>query len=62
MVLQSGERCDEKFISTVSDLLSKIKALSGGKLGITLSMGEQTEKTYRKGREDELKDAKKNIG
>jgi biotin synthase len=47
MVLQSGERCDEKFVSTVSDLLHKIKELSGGKLGITLSMGEQTEKTYR---------------
>lgn len=46
MVLQSGERCDEKFIDTVSNLLQKIKELSGGKLGITLSMGEQTEKTY----------------
>ena len=47
MVLQSGERCDEKFVDTVSELLRKIKDLSGGKLGITLSMGEQTEKTYR---------------
>jgi len=47
MVLQSGERCDERFIETVSNLLRKIKELSGGKLGITLSMGEQTEKTYR---------------
>lgn len=47
MVLQSGERCDEKFVDTVSQLLVKIKELSGGKLGITLSMGEQTEKTYR---------------
>jgi biotin synthase len=47
MVLQSGERCDEQFVSTVSTLLQKIKELSGGKLGITLSMGEQKEKTYR---------------
>jgi biotin synthase len=47
MVLQSGERCDEKFVDTVSNLLQKIKELSEGKLGITLSMGEQTEKTYR---------------
>jgi len=47
MVLQSGERCDEQFVDTVSNLLKKIKELSGGKLGITLSMGEQTEKTYR---------------
>jgi biotin synthase len=47
MVLQSGERCDEQFVDTVSNLLQKIKEFSGGKLGITLSMGEQTEKTYR---------------
>ena len=47
MVIQSGERSDHKFISTVTDLLHKIKALSDGKLGITLSMGEQTEETYR---------------
>lgn len=47
MVLQSGERCDEAFVETVSSLLKKIKKLSEGKLGITLSMGEQTESTYR---------------
>ncbi len=47
MVLQSGERCDAKFVDTVSDLLRKIKKLSDGKLGITLSMGEQSESTYR---------------
>jgi len=47
MVLQSGERCDERFVNTVSELLKKIKDLSGGKLGITLSMGEQEEQTYR---------------
>lgn len=47
MVLQSGERCDEKFVETVTQLLHKIKEVSGGKLGITLSMGEQKEKTYR---------------
>ncbi len=47
MVLQSGERCDERFVDTVSGLLHKIKVLSDGKLGITLSMGEQKESTYR---------------
>jgi len=47
MVLQSGERCDERFIQTVTGLLNKIKGHSNGKLGITLSMGEQSEKTYR---------------
>lgn len=48
MVMQSGERFDKKFIAYVETLLKKIKALSGGKLGITLSMGEQTEETYRR--------------
>jgi biotin synthase len=47
MVLQSGERCDKRFIETVSGLLLKIKTLTGDKLGITLSMGEQDENTYR---------------
>ena len=47
MVLQSGERCDKRFIETVSGLLQKIKTLSGDKLGITLSMGEQDDATYR---------------
>ena len=47
MVIQSGERSDHKFISTITDLLHKIKEQSEGKLGITLSMGEQTEETYR---------------
>ncbi len=47
MVLQSGERCDDRFIATVSGLLQKIKLLSEDKLGITLSMGEQSESTYR---------------
>lgn len=47
MVLQSGERCDERFVAVVSGLLQKIKTLSEGKLGITLSMGEQSESTYR---------------
>ncbi len=47
MVLQSGERFDEKFVHIVSELLLKIKDLSDGKLGITLSIGEQKESTYR---------------
>jgi biotin synthase len=47
MVIQSGERNDHKFVDTITDLLHKIKTLSNGKLGITLSMGEQTEDTYR---------------
>lgn len=48
LVIQSGERSDEKFIATVERLLLKVKEISGGKLGVTLSMGEQTEETYRR--------------
>ena len=47
MVIQSGERSDRKFVSTITYLLHKIKTQSEGKLGITLSMGEQSEETYR---------------
>ncbi len=47
MVIQSGERTDKVFVKKITALLEKIKQLSEGKLGITLSMGEQSEKTYR---------------
>lgn len=47
MVIQSGERSDKAFIKKIGSLLKKIKQLSDGKLGITLSLGEQTEETYR---------------
>jgi biotin synthase len=47
MVIQSGERTDRVFVENVTRLVSKIRELSAGKLGITLSMGEQTEETYR---------------
>ncbi len=47
MVIQSGERTDKVFVNKVTKLLEKIKAQSSGKLGITLSMGEQTEETYK---------------
>lgn len=47
VVMQSGERSDKRFVERVSKLLRRIKEVSGGNLGITLSMGEQTEETYR---------------
>jgi biotin synthase len=47
MVIQSGERSDKIFVEKVTTLLRKIKGLSKDKLGITLSMGEQSEDTYR---------------
>lgn len=48
VVLQSGERTDEEFISYVENALRKIKELSCERLGITLSLGEQTKETYER--------------
>lgn len=48
VVLQSGERDDPEFIEFVDDLVRSIKKLSDGRLGITLSVGEQTFETYRR--------------
>ena len=48
MVLQSGERQDDNFVDFVEHLLQEIRTLSHGKLGITLSLGEQTPATYHR--------------
>lgn len=48
IVLQSGERSDKFFIEKIEHLIKEIKKLSGGKLGITLSLGEQTLETYQR--------------
>nr|WP_246222933.1 [FeFe] hydrogenase H-cluster radical SAM maturase HydE [Draconibacterium halophilum] len=48
VVLQSGELSSPTFIKRVDDLLKKIKQISNGELGITLSCGEQSQETYRR--------------
>ncbi|MCX6248625.1 MAG: [FeFe] hydrogenase H-cluster radical SAM maturase HydE [Bacteroidetes bacterium] len=48
IVIQSGERNDRKFIDTIERLLKEIHRMSDGRLHVTLSLGEQTEETYRK--------------
>ena len=48
MALQSGERTDREFVDGVERVVRAIKKLSDGRLGITLSCGEQTEETYRR--------------
>lgn len=48
LALQSGERQDEEFVSFIEDLVRDIKKMSNGKLGITLSLGEQSKETYRR--------------
>ena len=48
IVLQSGERQDESYVRFVEDILRKIKKATSGKLGITLSLGEQIADTYER--------------
>jgi len=48
LVLQSGERSDAAFVDKIERLLIKIKELSQGRLGITLSVGEQSLETYKR--------------
>lgn len=47
VVLQSGELSSPVFVERINRLLRKIKELSNGELGITLSCGEQSLETYR---------------
>lgn len=47
LVIQAGERSDKSFTQQIADLLKKIKDITKGELGITLSLGEQTEETYK---------------
>ncbi len=48
IVLQAGERQDEAYAFFIEDILHKIKIATSGKLGITLSLGEQDAKTYER--------------
>lgn len=48
IVVQSGEVTNEQFVARIERLIRQIKALSDNRLGITLSLGEQTEAVYRR--------------
>lgn len=48
VVIQSGERSDEAFTEFIEDILYTLKEMTGGKLGITLSLGEQSRETYQR--------------
>jgi len=48
VVFQSGERSDKTFVEKIDKLLRATKKITNGKLGITLSLGEQSEETYRR--------------
>jgi biotin synthase len=46
IVLQAGERNDPLFVDRIDALLQHIKKATNGELGITLSLGEQSQATY----------------
>ncbi len=46
LVIQAGERTDAAWVDFITELVTNIKELSDGKLGITLSLGEQSEEAY----------------
>jgi len=48
IVIQAGERSDKVFVNSITDVVAKIKSLTNGELGITLSLGEQSEETYKR--------------
>lgn len=48
IVLQSGEMTSPAFVERIENLLKQIKVLTSGQLGVTLSMGEQSEDTYQR--------------
>lgn len=47
VVLQAGERSSPDFTDRIANLITQIKQISNGALGITLSVGEQPEQVYR---------------
>jgi len=47
VVLQAGERTTKNFASFIENVILRIKDISSGGLGITLSLGEQSMETYR---------------
>jgi biotin synthase len=48
IVLQSGEVVTDAFAKRIENLLIEIKKLSNNQLGITLSLGEQTDEIYQR--------------
>lgn len=48
IVLQSGERSDHEFTNKIESLVAAIRERTGGRLGITLALGEQSPDTYNR--------------
>ncbi|MDL2320083.1 [FeFe] hydrogenase H-cluster radical SAM maturase HydE [Alistipes sp. OttesenSCG-928-B03] len=51
VVLQGGENTSPQHTALITQLLREITEVSGGELGITLSLGEQSPEVYREWRE-----------
>ena len=47
VAIQSGERNDKAFVEKITRLVKRIKEIDNGSLGITLSLGEQSDEVYR---------------
>ncbi len=48
IVIQGGERSDKNYVDEIEYLLQKIKETTNNNIGITLSLGEQSEETYKR--------------
>jgi len=48
IVIQSGEKTNQNFVNTIDEIVREIKSISNGKIGITLSCGEQSEEIYKR--------------
>ncbi|NLE35999.1 MAG: [FeFe] hydrogenase H-cluster radical SAM maturase HydE [Bacteroidales bacterium] len=48
IAIQSGENSSKVFVDTIEELVTTIRQLTDGKLGITLSLGEQSRETYKR--------------
>ena len=48
IVIQSGEQSSKAFSNSIENLLRKIHSATNSSLHITLSLGEQTEETYKR--------------
>lgn len=47
-VIQSGERQDDAYITMIERVVKRISEATKGEMGITLSLGEQTEAVYKR--------------
>jgi biotin synthase len=48
IVMQSGEQTNKTFVTKIESLLKRIHHQTAGKIHVTLSLGEQSEDTYRR--------------